>query len=78
MDANRQGREDHSRASFTPDVIMHVLRLHRRQAHVYVERRYNREDIESDEDDDRDAYLLGFSDGDVAEDGENPRECNIS
>lgn len=78
MDANRQGREDHSRVSFTPDVIMHVLRLHRRQAHVYVERRYNREDIESDEDDDRDAYLLGFSDGDAAEDGENPRECNIS
>lgn len=58
---------------------MHVLRLHRRQAHVYVERRYNREDVESDDDDDsREGYLLGFSDSDHADDGENPRECNIS
>ncbi|XP_057781722.1 uncharacterized protein LOC131000013 [Salvia miltiorrhiza] len=81
MEGNRQGREDHSRVSFTPDVIMHVLRLHRRQAHVYVERRYNREDSGSDGDDDDDreeGYLLGFSDGDPAEDGENPRECSIS
>lgn len=79
MEANRQGREDHSRVSFTPDVIMHVLRLHRRQAHMYVDRRYNGEDIESDDDDDdREAYLLGFSDGDPADDGENPRECTIS
>ncbi|KAL8516111.1 hypothetical protein ACS0TY_014694 [Phlomoides rotata] len=80
MESNKQGSEDHSRVSFTPDVIMHVLSLHRRQAHVYIERRYNSEDIESDEEenDEREAYLLGFSDGDPPEDGENSRECIIS
>lgn len=78
MEANKQEREDHTRVTFTPDVIMHVLRLHRRQAHVYVDRGYNREDIDSDEDDEREAYLLGFSDGDPPEDGGNSRECNIS
>lgn len=78
MEANRQGREDHSRVTFTPDVIMHVLRLHRRQARIYIEPRYNRGDIESDDDNDGEAYVLGFSDGDPAEDGGNSRECNIS
>ncbi|KAL7115674.1 hypothetical protein ACP275_04G196800 [Erythranthe tilingii] len=78
MEANRQGREDHSRVTFTPDVIMHVLRLHRRQARVFIEPRYNREDIESDEDIEGESYVLGFSDGDATEDGGNSRECNIS
>ncbi|KAL3850747.1 hypothetical protein ACJIZ3_012629 [Penstemon smallii] len=73
MEANRQGREDHSRVTLTPDVIMHVLRLHRRQAHVYVERSHNRQDIESDEDD-VGAYVLGSED----EEGDNSRDCNIS
>lgn len=55
---------------------MHVLRLHRRQALAYVERRPNREDIESDENDGLDAYVLGFSDGDSEEDiTGNPRDC---
>ncbi|GFP94841.1 ddb1- and cul4-associated factor 8 [Phtheirospermum japonicum] len=76
MESNRQGREDHSRVTLTPDVIMHVLRMHRRQARVYMERRYNREDIESDDDDE--AYVLGFSDGDPSEESGDPRECNIS
>ncbi|KAK4440786.1 DDB1- and CUL4-associated factor 8 [Sesamum alatum] len=79
MEANRQGREDHSRVTLTPDVIMHVLRLHRRQARVYIERRYNREDVESDNDDDEgESYVLGFSDGGPSEEGGNSRECNIS
>ncbi|KAM3309206.1 hypothetical protein P3S67_010950 [Capsicum chacoense] len=51
MEANKRGREDHSRTTLTPDVIMHVLRMHRRQPRAYVERRHNRDDIESDEDD---------------------------
>lgn len=82
MEANRRGRENHSRVTLTPDVIMHVLRLHRRQALAYIERRPNREDIESDEDDERDDYVLGFADDgdDDSEESvmENPRECNIS
>lgn len=81
MEANRRGRENHSRVTLTPDVIMHVLRLHRRQALAYIERRPNREDIESDEDDGRDGYVLGFAGDDDDSDEsvmENPRECNIS
>lgn len=79
MEANKRGREDHSRVTLTPDVIMHVLRLHRRQALAYIERRPNRDDVESDEDDRGDAYVLGFSDGDSEENVTgNPRECNIS
>ncbi|KAK6163259.1 hypothetical protein DH2020_000123 [Rehmannia glutinosa] len=78
MEANRQGREDHSRVTLTPDVIMHVLRLHRRQARVYIERRYNRDDIESDDEEEGEGYVLGFSDGDPSEEGGNSRECNIS
>lgn len=85
MEANRRGRENHSRVTLTPDVIMHVLRLHRRQALAYIERRPNREDIESDEDDGREGYVLGFADADDDDDDdsgegvmENPRECNIS
>lgn len=79
MEANRRGRENYSRDTLTPDVIMHVLRLHRRQALAYMERRPNREDIESDEEDVGDAYVLGFSDGEL-EEGENgnPNQCNIS
>lgn len=74
MEANRRCREDHSQATLTPDVIMHVLRMHRRQALAYVERRHNRNDIDSDEDDGGEAYVLGFSDGDT----EGASECNIS
>ncbi|EEF30123.1 WD-repeat protein, putative [Ricinus communis] len=80
MESNRQGREDHSQVSLTPDVIMHVLRLQRRQTLAYIERRYSRGDVESDEDE-GDAYVLGFSAGDASsEEGSegNSRECNIS
>ncbi|CAA0811953.1 Transducin/WD40 repeat-like superfamily protein [Striga hermonthica] len=77
MESNRQGREEHSRVILTPDVIMHVLRLHRRQARVYIERRDNREGMESDEDE-GDAYVLGFSDGDPSDEGGASNECNIN
>lgn len=78
MESNRQGREDHSQVIITPDVIMHVLRLQRRQALAYVERRYDRAD-ESD-DDEAEAYVLRFSDNDTNAEGsrENSGECNIS
>ncbi|KAJ0021595.1 hypothetical protein Pint_32244 [Pistacia integerrima] len=79
MESNRQGREDHSRINLTPDVIMHVLRLQRRQTLAYIERRYNRADVESDDEDEGEAYVLGFSDSDASsEGGGNSRECNIS
>ncbi|KAM7527880.1 hypothetical protein LguiB_031290 [Lonicera macranthoides] len=81
MESNRQGREDHSRVTLTPDVIMHVLRLHRRQALAYIERRYNRGEIDSDEEAEGEAFFAGFSDGDVSsEEGStgNSRDCNIS
>ncbi|KAK1408411.1 hypothetical protein QVD17_40158 [Tagetes erecta] len=79
MESNKRGREDHSRVTLTPDVIMHVLRLHRRQAMAYMERRHNRDDIASDEEDESDAYMLGFADEDghgSLEDG-NSTECSI-
>ncbi|XP_052177374.1 uncharacterized protein LOC127791499 [Diospyros lotus] len=72
MESNKRGREDQSRVILTPDVIMHVLRLHRRQQLAYDERRNSRGDIESDEDDEA-AYVLGF-----AGEEENNNECNIS
>lgn len=83
LESNRRGREDHSRISITPDVIMHVLRLHRRQALAYIERRPNRDDTDTsdEEDDERQALVLGFSDGEVSlEEGGagDPTECNIS
>ncbi|CAK9170181.1 unnamed protein product [Ilex paraguariensis] len=81
IESNRRGREDHSQVTLTPDVIMHVLRLHRRQALAYIERRYNRADIESDDEDEGAAYLLGFSDSDVSSEESvtgDSRECNIS
>ncbi|KHN33442.1 DDB1- and CUL4-associated factor 8-like [Glycine soja] len=80
METNRQGREDRSRVTLTPDVIMHVLRLQRRQTLAYIERRHNRADIVSDEED-AEGYLLGFSDGDASSEEDSPgnsRDCNIS
>lgn len=59
---------------------MHVLRLQRRQTSAYIERRHNRADIVSDEED-ADGYLLGFLDGDASSEEDssgNSRDCNIS
>ncbi|KAF3791362.1 DDB1- and CUL4-associated factor 8 [Nymphaea thermarum] len=81
MESNRQGREDRSRITLTPDVIMRVLRLQRRQTFAYIERRYSRADFDFDEDGDGEAYVLGISDSDAASDEDlssNPRECNIT
>lgn len=73
MESNRQGREHHSRVTLTPDVIMHVLRLQRRQTLAYIERRYSRADIESDEDE-GEAFVLGLSDAEPS----SEEGCNIS
>ncbi|CAI9264294.1 unnamed protein product [Lactuca saligna] len=79
VESNRRGREDHSRVTLTPDVIMHVLRLHRRQALAYIERRRNRDELGSDdeEEDEGDGYVMGFSDADASLDDGNSTECNI-
>ncbi|MCI06071.1 DDB1- and CUL4-associated factor 8-like [Trifolium medium] len=80
IEANRQGREDRTRVTLSPDVIMHVLRLQRRQTLAYVERRHDRADIVSD-DEDEEVYLLGLLDGDISSEEDssgNSRDCNIS
>ncbi|KAJ0786960.1 hypothetical protein HanOQP8_Chr02g0077201 [Helianthus annuus] len=77
MESNKRGREDHSRVTLTPDVIMHVLRLHRRQAMAYIERSHNGEDIASDDEDESDAYVLGFADHDGSLEDGNSSECSI-
>ncbi|GAA0150721.1 ubiquitin-protein ligase [Lithospermum erythrorhizon] len=79
MENNRRGREDNSRITLTPDVIMHVLRLHRRQALAYMERRGNRDDVDGDEEDELGSYMLGYSDGDSSSEATgNSTDCNIS
>ncbi|KAI8016059.1 DDB1- and CUL4-associated factor 8 [Camellia lanceoleosa] len=74
MESNRQAREDHSRITVTPDVIMCVLWLHRRQALTYIQSRYNTADVEDDEED---KFITAFS-GDVSSEDGNSRECSIS
>lgn len=81
MESNKRGREDQARVILTPDVIMHVLRLQRRQAMAFVERRYNRADIESSDEENGGPSVIGSSDGNASleeDSAENIRECNIS
>ncbi|XP_065865898.1 uncharacterized protein [Euphorbia lathyris] len=78
LELNRQRRDARSQVTLTPDVIMHVLRLQRRQTSAYLERRYNRDDIESDEDEEE-PYVLGPSLGyPSSSSAGNSGECNIS
>eukprot|EP00246_Nothoceros_aenigmaticus_P001171 TRINITY_DN1156_c0_g1_i2.p1 TRINITY_DN1156_c0_g1~~TRINITY_DN1156_c0_g1_i2.p1 ORF type:complete len:486 (+),score=59.71 TRINITY_DN1156_c0_g1_i2:283-1740(+) len=80
MEMNRRRREDRSHLTLTPDVIMHVLRLQRRQAQSDMERGYPRMEYEGDDDDDE--YLSHFSDDDDSSDEGSShvrlRECIIS
>lgn len=81
MAANKRGREARARITLSPDVIMHVLRLQRRQGLAYVERRPSASDVDSDDDGEGDGFILRFTNGDAASDeglAEDPRECNIS
>ena len=78
MESNRTGREDRARIILAPDVIMHVLRLQRRQALAYIERRQSGSDHDSEEDDEGEALVLGFGDGDAGPEDGSPRECTIS
>ncbi|KAI4322216.1 hypothetical protein L6164_021928 [Bauhinia variegata] len=80
MEANRQGREDRSRVTLSPDVIMHVLRLQRRQTMAFTERRHNNADIVRHENYEE-SYFFGCSDDDASSEEDSsgdPRDCNIS
>lgn len=81
MEANRQGREDHSQVTLTPDVVMHVLRLQRRQRLAFIERSYSVGTDEGDDEDEDYVLGLGLSDGYVSsEEGSTAdySECIIS
>ncbi|PKA62654.1 hypothetical protein AXF42_Ash012241 [Apostasia shenzhenica] len=65
MTANKRGREARARITLSPDVIMHVLRLQRRQTLLYTE------PLSADADSDSDSTP---EDGSAA----SPRDCNIS
>ncbi|KAJ6846835.1 DDB1- and CUL4-associated factor 8 [Iris pallida] len=80
MAANKRGREARARITLSPEVVMHLLRLQRRQALAYVERRPPA-DFESDDDEESEALIFGFADdNDTPGEGPStdPRECNIS
>ncbi|KAG7559784.1 WD40-repeat-containing domain superfamily [Arabidopsis thaliana x Arabidopsis arenosa] len=74
MELNRVGREDQSRVTLTPDVIMHVLRLQRRQTSAFTERRYVSTDIGSDEGNDA-HFIANLVDNDEES---SERECIVS
>jgi DDB1- and CUL4-associated factor 8 len=79
MDSNEREREvDASRAQvrLSSDVIMHVLRLHRRQSELYGEREPSAGDFRSDDDED---FYIGFGNGE-GDQGANsdPGECIVS
>lgn len=81
MESNKQGREEHSRVTLTPDVIVHVLRLQRRQTSAFTERRYNPADNNSDGENEWEAYNQEALDGSVSfedDSTEHASECNIS
>ncbi|GJN31119.1 hypothetical protein PR202_gb19477 [Eleusine coracana subsp. coracana] len=78
--SNEHGREvDASRAQVTlsSDVIMHVLRLHRRRSESHREQEPSAENFTSDDDDD--AFYIGFGNGEGSQGANSdPRECIVS
>ncbi|XP_078159721.1 uncharacterized protein LOC144555308 isoform X2 [Carex rostrata] len=78
MEANKSGREAQAQTALGPDIIMHVLRLQRRQAVAYIERSPTvAPDLGSDDEEDREAIVVRFSNDEDDEDGD-PRECSIT
>uniref|UniRef100_M4FB17 Uncharacterized protein n=1 Tax=Brassica campestris TaxID=3711 RepID=M4FB17_BRACM len=73
-ESNRVGREEQSRVTLTPEVIMHVLRLQRRQTSAFTERRYVLTDVDGDEENEA-QFISGLVAGDV---DSSERECNVS
>lgn len=77
MEANRTGRETRAQAMLAPDLIMHVLRLPRRQTMAHIGGRPAVDHGSDDEDEQREAIVVGFSNNGDDEDGD-PRDCSIS
>lgn len=77
--SNERGRKVYaSRAEVTlsSDVIMHLLRLHRRQPELPTENEPAPADIASDDDE---AFYIGFGDTERNErENSDPRECNVT
>jgi len=78
MESNQQGREERARMLQSPDIIMHVLRLRGHRTRTSIDRRHASSDHSSDEDDEGEAYVLGFGGSDIGHEDDDPRECNIS
>lgn len=58
MAANKRCREARARITLSPDVVMHVLRLQRRQASTSSESRPSSTDGDGGEDDDDDVFAF--------------------
>ncbi|KAJ4890522.1 Transducin/WD40 repeat-like superfamily protein [Raphanus sativus] len=76
MESNRVGREDQSRVTLTPEVVMHVLRLQRRQTSAFTERRYVLADVDDGDEENEARFISGLVAGEDVSSSE--RECNMS
>ncbi|CAM8913202.1 unnamed protein product [Rhodiola kirilowii] len=77
MESNRRGREEHSRVTLTPDVIMHLLRLQGRQPVAFAERRHYQGDMESDDEAESVAYFLSNNNGEEGS-ADDRNQCIIN
>ncbi|WVZ56539.1 hypothetical protein U9M48_007050 [Paspalum notatum var. saurae] len=79
IDSNERGREVYAsrgEVTLSPDVIMHVLRLHRRQPELHMENEPGAADFASD---DGEAFYIGFGDAERNQrENSDPRECNVT
>ncbi|KAL9687688.1 hypothetical protein QQ045_032095 [Rhodiola kirilowii] len=77
MESNRRGKEEHSRVTLTPDVIMHLLRLEGRQPVAFAERRHYQGDMESDDEAESVAYFLSNNNGEEGS-ADDRNQCIIN
>jgi len=62
--------------TLSSDVIMHVLRLHRRQSDLHMENESASADLASDDDE---AFYIGFGDAERSQrENSDPRECIVT
>lgn len=62
--------------TFPSDVILHVLRLHRRQSELQMENESASADLASDDDE---AFYIGSGDGErIQRENSDPRECIVT
>lgn len=79
IENNEHGREVNAsrpQVALSSDVIMHVLRLHRRQSELNGEHEPSAGDFTSDDDE---AFYIGFGNGEGNQGANSdPRECIVS